>query len=1066
MVEQAAAGDPTTHDGDTRADGGSGVRHGTRQPAAALTRAKPPHARPVGSGSEYARGGCPIGADAEPSLDPRARILQSKITVPTAPERFVRRPRLGRLIAALTARHRIVMVTATAGAGKTTAVVEALQTTTVPVAWLTLESTDSAPGRLLTYLEAAIARERPEVGGAVADALAAGITHVEAAGLLAEALGDAPLTVVVDEVDRITDAPDALAVLAGFARHAAPAARIVLVGRHDLRLDVTDHVAGAVREEDLAFTVEEAGEALAQLGRTDVDPDRAVAVTCGWVTGVLFEAWGAADHVIGTGGEQDPLNGYLALQIMGRLVEPDRDFLIGTAVLDRVTAERAQALGQPAGAERLASLRRAHIPVSWDDGGRAMRCHTRFREYLLECLDRRGDTAAQRRALGLLLTGEGHHEEAVEELLAAEALDDARACAERAIERVMERLDVDVAERWFARLGPHAAAGTGALTTAELMVAVGQEQYARGARIADRLRDLGERERLAAASGRAAATMAWSYFHVGRLDEARAVLRQDTTDPDVAAARYLLGLADAGPSPDPPPRLSGGPLDALVMRVHSVRGHLALLRDTPDSRWAEAVLAPWRISALRATGHTAQAYQLYRSAHDGGSPEGGLHAIVAVEILIDLGRREEALEALRRGREIIARSGSLIFDMQSRIVEAKLHLQLDEDAQAAREILEEVRSRPAFDRYRYVGEMADTWYGLALLRLGENVTARACLERATESMRRADRIMDLPRAAVYLAEAAWRCDDEDRADSAADAALEAADRQGSRHLLLQALTDFPAVASRRIDAEADPSSAWREIGRSLRAQGVAVPAAMETVVELREFGDAAVVIDGDEVHPGLSKSLEVLAYLAAHGGAASRDELLEALFEGRTDPSARAYLRQAAHRLRQALDDRVGPDLVDGRIQLADSVRVSSESVRYEAMLAEAARFSGEERLTCTLQALELAGRGRYLQAVRPSAWTEARREHLDEVTADAAAEAAELAFALGRYDVAGRLADRVLDIDPFREVAWRVRMQIANALGDDDAVMGIYLRCQRSLGEVGAEPSASTRLLRDRLRR
>jgi len=68
-------------------------------------------------------------------------------------------------------------------------------------------------------------------------------------------------------------------------------------------------------------------------------------------------------------------------------------------------------------------------------------------------------------------------------------------------------------------------------------------------------------------------------------------------------------------------------------------------------------------------------------------------------------------------------------------------------------------------------------------------------------MVRGDRILELPTAAVYLAEAYWRAGDEDASDQAADLALDAAQRQGSNHLLLQALDDVPAVPTRRLDAE-------------------------------------------------------------------------------------------------------------------------------------------------------------------------------------------------------------------------------------------------------------------------
>src|SRR5690349_12061514 len=106
-----------------------------------------------------------------------ATVIRRKLEPPDLSERLVRRPRLERLIDSLLARHRLLVVCATAGAGKTTSVVQALKRRDEPLAWLTVDATDSAPGRLLTYLEAALAQRAPEVAGTVARALAAGVTH-------------------------------------------------------------------------------------------------------------------------------------------------------------------------------------------------------------------------------------------------------------------------------------------------------------------------------------------------------------------------------------------------------------------------------------------------------------------------------------------------------------------------------------------------------------------------------------------------------------------------------------------------------------------------------------------------------------------------------------------------------------------------------------------------------------------------------------------------------------------------------------------------------------------------
>ncbi len=215
------------------------------------------------------------------------------------------------------------------------------------------------------------------------------------------------------------------------------------------------------------------------------------------------------------------------------------------------------------------------------------------------------------------------------------------------------------------------------------------------------------------------------------------------------------------------------------------------------------------------------------------------------------------------------------------------------------------------------------------------------------------RILELPTAAVYLAEAEWRAGDQDAADRAADIALDAARQQGSNHVLLQALADFPAVVARRIDAEAHADSAWHGIGRALAAQGVRVPTQIPTAIELVEFGGTAIILDGEEVRPILAKCYELLGFLAARNGApASRDELLNALFDARDDESARSYLRKTIIGVRRLLPPDVLSVSADGRVALSPDIVLASESVRLEQELAAAARLQGSELVTATEHAL------------------------------------------------------------------------------------------------------------------
>ena len=705
-----------------------------------------------------------------------ARVIRRKVAVPPQPERLVARPRIDRLLADLIDRHRLVWVCATAGAGKTTAVSLALPLLERRVAWLTLDDTDAAAGRLVTYLEAALAAEVESAAGVATQALAGRLPHAEAAGLLAEAVGDVPVVLVIDELERLEGAPDALAVIGAVSRYAPPDA----AGGADQQARGGDRAglgrrAGRQRdrgEADLAFRAEEAAHALANAGRADIDPAEAVEATGGWVAGVLFEAWRSDQHVVGQGGEADALHGYLSSQILDQLDPAEREFLITTSLLDDVTAERAEALGEERAAERLVSLRAKHLPVAWRPDGRSMRCHARLREYLLALLERRGPAAvrALRAAHAELLESEGLYEDAVEEFLRAGRPDRAMRPAESAIETVIDRLDYAMAEHWLSALGDVPRPSGATLAVAELMLAIGREDYRRGGRVADRLHLVGERDRLARESSRAAAMMAWSYWHLGRWRDTLTVGSAAGDSPEMDAVRYTLNLVDhelveAGSLE---PRLSGSPLDALVMRVHYAHGRLTTLADLlPTSGWAAAVTAPWRIGCLRATGHPEQALALYEDARIADWAHVWLHAMVGPEIMIDLGRADDSRAALRRGREMTRSSGSVVFEMLNELIEAKLEVRLNRDPDAGLTVLDRLQSRPAGREYRFIAEQADLWRGLALLMKDEDEAALRHLEHAVATMTAADRLLELPTAAVYLAEARWRAGDEDAADAAA-----------------------------------------------------------------------------------------------------------------------------------------------------------------------------------------------------------------------------------------------------------------------------------------------------------
>ena len=1001
---------------------------------------------------------------AEPSA---AWVINAKIRRPPLGEGWVSRPRPEALLADAVESRRVVVVSATAGSGKTTLVAAVAPALDRPVAWLTLDWTDTAPGRLVSYLEAALAVAVPRAHGVARDALTARLPHAEAAGLLVDAVAGERVVLVIDELERLGEEPEAWAIIEALLRHAPGDMRFVLCSRRPVPASILPRRPGEVTrlgDEALALTVEEAAGILEALDRPPVDPAAVVEATGGWITGVVFEAWRFTEQGDGRG---DPLYSYLSAHIVGALADADREFLITTSVLREVTAARATALGIPDAGAHLARLRGEHIPVTWTDGGRTLRCHPRFREYLQHELD--GWPAERLRALhvahGRLLASGGRPDEATEVLLRAGAAAEALEPAATAIFDVINRLDFALAQRWLDELAAVEPEGMSPLVMARLTLAVATENPLLAVELADRLAASGKLEEVASSSSAAAWMFSVCFVHVGRYDDMLAAFAMAPHDADYEALRAFMGIY--GREPDPPaPVLTGGQFDSVLLPIIAGYGHIAkVLEISGTVGWMEAYSQPWLIATLLNSGRTQEALELYEAVRARGLTNISLDASVGPRVLADLGRRDEALEAIRRGRERARETSALVYESLAGVEEAHVRLRLDRDPAGALAALDPVDRHPATHRITFLGPQVDYWYGFALLLAGRDAEALERLRRAVAVLRRTRQMLYAAEAAVYLAEAEWRMGNEEAADEAADLALEAAGVHGFNHMLLSALRDFPAVLARRLDAEASSDSPWHELGRALRAQGLVADAPASISVRLLEYGRCATVVDGEEVRPRIAKTYELLAFLLTRPGRrAERDELLDALFAGRADDSTRAYLRQAVRWLRSVLPAD-GVVTEQGAVALSGDLAAVSESVQLEARLAEAARLRGVERLEATLAALDVVARGPYLPGMA-SDWVEERRRRLSALATDARFEAAELAFAHGRMEEAERLSDVVLATEPYHEGAWRLTMRLAGARGDEQGVLRLFHRCEQVLAQVGAEPSATTRQLVDQLRR
>jgi DNA-binding SARP family transcriptional activator len=999
-----------------------------------------------------------------PAGDRRGRpIIRRKLEIPAWAADVVVRPRLSRRLRELLERHPVVTVFATAGAGKTTAVALAVRELDRPVAWLSLDGTECAAGRLLVYLEAAVEGAVAAAAGVAAEALGGGLQTGEAAGLLAESLQGSRLIVVCDNVERVAADENCQAVLSSFARYLPPGVNLVLISRADVTLDLGSTTErgrlGELPESDLAFDVGEAGAALRAAGRDDVDPVLAVSATAGWVAGVLGQGRPPAPSRPDLQADPDSPLSPVAANIFTSLSAAERTFLLHTSVLDEVSVDRAQALGQPNAARIMAGLRARRLPVTWADDGSRMTPHRVFRDFLLAALEQQQAetvTELRRRHAGVLIAN-GDREEAVDELLRIHDVEAAARLAAAVLPGLVARMDLGPAARWLDAIEGSAATLTPEIASVLLRMAFALDQCGRGAELIDRhgFAWLPDPEDPSAAETHVLAC--WFLWQSGRVAGARAIADRLPPGRNRRIADTLIALATgADPPPFPErPALPSGPLDGLLIRLAYLRGRLAGLDDAASlDPWCTMVAGPWVIAALRATGRLDAAMALYELRRDWPQPV-WLHAVDAVDLMLDLGRGADAWSALERGRSLAASTGSKVLGNISLLAEAKLWLRLKRDTKRADRVLAAAAAGGACD-YAVTRDTWQLWSGLSMLLQGRDAEANQQLSGCVASMQRGDRRLHLAAAAVYLAEAQWRLGLEDESD--ASAALALATTDGSQHLLLTALADTPSVAARAADATSGRTSPWHEILAVLSGQHPVRVAAGAPRLVLEEFGQPSLTVDGRLVRPRLTKSVELLGYLlGTPDRKATRERLLGALFGGRDDSAGRSYLRQALYRLREVLPPELGPGQAGNVFQVGGPELAASSAQRVVDLVVQAGRQDGEARFQTLSQALARVERGAYL-APFSGEWVEERRAALGEILLSARVDAARLAYRLNRYREAKDLIDVVLAEDPYREQAWQLAIQLAHASGCDDNVLILYKRYVARMRDLGVAPSDEVR--------
>jgi len=296
--------------------------------------------------------------------------------------------------------NRLTLVSAPAGFGKTTLVSEWIAGCERPVAWLSLDEGDNDPTRFLNYLISALQTIAPNVGEGLLGVLQSSqLPPIESilTTLLNEITSIPDNFIFVLDDYHLTDSKAVDNALTFLVEHQPSHMHLVITTREDpnlplARLRVRDQLT-ELRAVDLRFTPSEAAEFLNQVMSLTLSASDIAALedrTEGWIAGLQLAALSMQGHQDIPGfirtfaGDHQYIVDYLVEEVLQRQPEPVRNFLLQTAILDRLNGPLCDAVtGQSGGKMRLETLQRGNfflIPL--DDKRHWYRYHHLFAEVL------------------------------------------------------------------------------------------------------------------------------------------------------------------------------------------------------------------------------------------------------------------------------------------------------------------------------------------------------------------------------------------------------------------------------------------------------------------------------------------------------------------------------------------------------------------------------------------------------------------------------------------------------------------------------------------------------------
>jgi LuxR family maltose regulon positive regulatory protein len=297
-------------------------------------------------------------------------LLQTKFYIPAQRPYHVARPQLvERLEAGLAQGCSLTLISAPAGYGKSTLLVEWIQASGMPVAWLTLDGNDNEPARFLAYLVASLQQIFPELGQAVSSRLQRSELPVLSSlmtllinDLSRERSGqeedDGRFLLVLDDFQSIL-APTVLEAVDFLLAQQPPQMHVAILSRQDPALSLSRirgrGLVSELRQNDLRFSLEESSTFLVRAMGLDPSQEEIATLadrTEGWIAGLQLAALSMqgldpverSRFIARFSGRYHFILDYLTDEVLRRQPESRQRFLLQTAILDQMSGPLCDAV--------------------------------------------------------------------------------------------------------------------------------------------------------------------------------------------------------------------------------------------------------------------------------------------------------------------------------------------------------------------------------------------------------------------------------------------------------------------------------------------------------------------------------------------------------------------------------------------------------------------------------------------------------------------------------------------------------------------------------------------------